>query len=73
MSLLARSGPWPVFQFRNHFSQTIGLLGRVMSLFQGLYLNTGQPNKRIHTPNIYALSEIRTHDPSVRAATVTDS
>jgi hypothetical protein len=25
-------------------------------------------NKRIHTPNIYALSGIRTHDPSVRAS-----
>jgi hypothetical protein len=30
---------------------------------------TTQPqNKRIHTPNIHALSEIRTHDPSVQAS-----
>jgi hypothetical protein len=51
------------------FSQTVGLLGRVMSPSQGRYLNTGQhkQNKRIHTPNIRAVSGIRTHDRSVRA------
>jgi hypothetical protein len=26
MSLSARSGPWPLIQFRNHFSQTVRLL-----------------------------------------------
>jgi hypothetical protein len=26
------SGSWPLSQFRNHFSQTVGLLGRVVSL-----------------------------------------
>jgi hypothetical protein len=69
-ALPAHSGPRPLTQFRNHFSQTLGLLGRVISPSQGLYLNTGQhkQNKRIHTPNIHALSGIRTHDPSDRAS-----
>jgi hypothetical protein len=31
MALPAHSGPWPLIQFRNHFSQTTGLLGRVIS------------------------------------------
>jgi hypothetical protein len=50
--------------------QTVGLLGRVISSSQGLYLNTGQHKHRInaYTPNIHALSGIRTHDSSVRAS-----
>jgi hypothetical protein len=32
------------------------------------YWTTQTQNKRIHTLNIHALSEIRTHDPSVRAS-----
>jgi hypothetical protein len=57
-------------QGRNHFSQTTGLLARAISSSQGLYMNTGQhkQNKRIHTPNIYALSGIRTYGPSVRVS-----
>jgi hypothetical protein len=31
MALPAHSGPWSLIQFRNHFSQTLGLLGRVIS------------------------------------------
>jgi hypothetical protein len=42
MALPAHSGPWPLIQFRNHFSQTVGLLGRVISPTQGRYLHTGQ-------------------------------
>jgi hypothetical protein len=41
----------------------VGLLGRVISSSQGLYLNIGP-----HTQNIHALSEIRTHDPGFRAS-----
>jgi hypothetical protein len=67
MALPAHSRPGPLIQFRDHFSQTVGLLGRVISSSQGLYLNTEQ-QKRIHTPNIHALTGIRTHDPSVRAS-----
>jgi hypothetical protein len=52
------------------YSQTVGLLGRVISTSQGPYLNAGQhkQNKRIHTPNIHSLCGIRTHDPSGRAS-----
>jgi hypothetical protein len=42
--LPGHSGPWPLIQFRNHFSQTVGLLGRVISPSQGRYLTTGQHN-----------------------------
>jgi hypothetical protein len=70
IALSAHSGPRPLIQFRNRFSQTVGLLGRVMSPSQGRYLNTGQhkQKKRTHALNIHALSRIGTHDPSVRAS-----
>jgi hypothetical protein len=48
MALPAHSGPWPLIQFRNHFSQMVELLGRVISPSQGLYLNTGQHRHRIN-------------------------
>jgi hypothetical protein len=68
MDLPAHSGPRPLIRFRNHFTQTVALLGRVIIPSQGLYLNTGQhkQNKRIDTPNIHALSGFRAHNPSVR-------
>jgi hypothetical protein len=31
VALPAHSGPRPLIQFRNHFSQSVGLLGRVIS------------------------------------------
>jgi hypothetical protein len=72
MALPAHSGPWPLILFRNHFLKTVGLLGRVISPSQGLYLNTGQHRHRIkaytHTPNIHALSGIQTHYPRVEAS-----
>jgi hypothetical protein len=50
-----------LFQFLNLFTQTVGLLGRVISQSQGLYLYTGHHKHRInaHT-NIHASSTIRT-------------
>jgi hypothetical protein len=48
MALPAHSGPWPLIQFRNHFSQTVGLFEWVISSSQGLYLNTGQHKHRIN-------------------------
>jgi hypothetical protein len=50
--------------------QAVGLLLRVISSSQGLYLNTGQhkQNKYIHIPNIHALYGIRKHDPGFRAS-----
>jgi hypothetical protein len=50
MALPAHSGPRPLIQFRNHFSQTVGLLGRMISPSQGRYLKTGQHK---HTINAY--------------------
>jgi hypothetical protein len=49
MALPAHSGTRPYIKFRNHFSQTVGLLGRVISPSQGRYLNTGQHKHRINT------------------------
>jgi hypothetical protein len=67
-------GPWPwararVFSFVIFFTETVGLLGRMISPSQCHYLHTGQHKHRInaHT-NIHALSGILTHDPSVRAS-----
>jgi hypothetical protein len=72
MALPAHSAPRPLNQYRNHFTQTVGLLGRVISPSQGRYLNAGQHKHRInaytHTKNIHVLSGIRAHDPSVRAS-----
>jgi hypothetical protein len=48
MALPAHSGPWPLIKSRNHFSQTVVLLGRVISPSQGNYLNTGQHTHRIN-------------------------
>jgi hypothetical protein len=44
MALAAHSGSVPLIQFRNNFSQTVGLLERVISPSQGLYLNTENTN-----------------------------
>jgi hypothetical protein len=54
MALPAHSGPRPVIQFRNNFSQIVGLFGRVISPSQGRYLKTGQHKHRInaHTNQI---------------------
>jgi hypothetical protein len=54
VTLPAHSGPWPLIQFRNHFSQTVGFLGRVISRSQGRYLNTIQ-----HKHNINAHTHIK--------------
>jgi hypothetical protein len=59
-----------ISQFLDHL-QTVRLLRRAISSSQGLYLYTGQHKHRkthTHTPNIHALSGIRTHDPGFRAS-----
>jgi hypothetical protein len=68
MALQLLVGPWPLLQLPIFFTQTIGLLGRVISPSQGRYLPRGQHKYRInaHT-DVYALSGIRAHDPSFRA------
>jgi hypothetical protein len=61
-------GPGLFFSSEIFFTQTVGLLGRLIILSEGRYLHTRQHKHRInaHT-DIYALSGIRTQDPSVRA------
>jgi hypothetical protein len=65
--------PWnSLFQFGFlDFRQSVGLLGRVISSSQGIYLYINT-EKRTHTHtkilNIHALSGIRTHDPGFRAS-----
>jgi hypothetical protein len=69
----------PILEHRAEFpqfldqGQSVGLLGRVISSSQGIYLYTGQHGHRktrthTHTANIDALSGIRTHDPGFRAS-----
>jgi hypothetical protein len=61
-------GPGLFFSFVIFLAQKAGLLAREISLSQDRYLHAGQHKHRInaHT-NIHALSETRTHDPSVWA------
>jgi hypothetical protein len=86
VALPTHSEPWPLIQFRNHFSQTVGLLGRVISSSQGRYLNAGQHKHRINTythqksmpwvgfePTIPVLERANTVHALDRAATVTGS
>jgi hypothetical protein len=47
--------------------QSVGLLGRVISSSQGLYLYTNT-EKHTHTLNIHALGGIGTNDPGFRAS-----
>jgi hypothetical protein len=73
-----------ISQFLDH-SHTIGLLGRVISSSQGLYLNTGQHKRRkTHThqttmpwvgfePAIPAFERVKTVHALDRSATVTGS
>jgi hypothetical protein len=58
------------------FRCSVGLLGRVISSSQGLYLYTNTEKRTYtQTPNIHVLSGIRTHNPDFRvldrSATVT--
>jgi hypothetical protein len=56
-------GPGLFFSFVIFFTETVGLLGRVISPSQGRYLH----KHGINAPRHYALSGIRAHGPSVRA------
>jgi hypothetical protein len=67
-------------RFLELFRHMVGLLGRVISQSQGLYLHRTTQHRKTRT-NIHAWSGIRTHDPSNqpakthasdRTATVTD-
>jgi hypothetical protein len=45
-------GPWSLLQFRNLFTQSIGLLGREIRPSQGTYLQTRQHKRRINTHRV---------------------
>jgi hypothetical protein len=77
-------GPWPLIFSFMIISQTAGLLGRVTSSSQCLYLNIGQHNHRINTytyqtsmpcvrfePTISASERAKTVHALDRSATVT--
>jgi hypothetical protein len=59
-------GPWPLFQFLDLFTQSVGLLGRGISSSQGRYLHTEQHKHWINA-DIYTSRWIRNHNPSVWA------
>jgi hypothetical protein len=48
--------------------QMLELLGRLISLLQGRYLNTGQHKHGINKYTYHSLCGIRTHDPGFRAS-----
>jgi hypothetical protein len=48
--------------------QSVGLLGRVISSSQSLYLYTNKNAHTTQTLNMHALSVIRNHGPGVRAS-----
>jgi hypothetical protein len=52
------------------YTQSVELLGRGISPPQGVYVHIKRHKQRInaHNTDIYALSGIRTHDPSVRVS-----
>jgi hypothetical protein len=54
-------------RFLELFRHMVGLLGRVISPSQGLYLHRTTQHRKTRT-NIHALSGIRTHDPSNQPA-----
>jgi hypothetical protein len=77
LALQPKFGPWPTsmklsvsFRFLD-LRQSVGLLRRVISSSQVLYLYTNT-EKLTHTHtqilNIHALSGIRTHDPGFRSS-----
>jgi hypothetical protein len=51
MALQPFFGPWPLFQFFDLFTQSVGLLEQRITPWQGRYLHTGQhkQNKRTQT------------------------
>jgi hypothetical protein len=82
--LYSPRGPWPLLFNFMIILQTVGLLGRVISPSQGLYLKIGQHKHRINTythrtsmpfvgfePTIPASERAKTVHASDRSATVT--
>jgi hypothetical protein len=71
VSLQPFVGLWPPLQFRNLFytdGRTPWTKDQPVARPLSTHRTTQTQNKRIHTPNIHALSGIRTHDRSVRSS-----
>jgi hypothetical protein len=66
MALPAHSGPRPLIQFRNHFSHTVGLLGRQIGSSQGRYINTRTTQTHTKLPCSERDSKPRSHHQSER-------
>jgi hypothetical protein len=67
VALQSSVGPWPLFQFFNVYAVgRIPWTGESTSRKAAAYTRNNVHTEYTHT-NIHALSEIRTHDPSVRA------
>jgi hypothetical protein len=84
MALPAQLGPWPLIQFRNHLTQSVGPLGRGISPSKSRYLNIRQHKHRLNLythqtsmprvefePTIPASERAKTVHALERAATVT--
>jgi hypothetical protein len=70
---LALQPPWALasaFQFHDHFTdgRTPRTSDQLIARPLPKHRKTQTQNKHIHTPNIHALSGIRTHDPSFRSS-----
>jgi hypothetical protein len=63
MALQLFTGTWPLLQFRNLFTQTVGQRGRVARPLPAH--KTTQTQNKAHI-DVHAMSGIRTHDPRVR-------
>jgi hypothetical protein len=72
MALQPFVGPWPVLQFLDLFTQSVGLLGRGISPSQGRYLHTGQ-HKYGFEPTIPVFERAKTVHALGRAVTMIDS
>jgi hypothetical protein len=68
MAFPPHSGAWPLIQFPDLFTigRTPWASDQPVARPLPKHRTTQTQNKRVHTPNIHALSGIRTHDPSVR-------
>jgi hypothetical protein len=58
-------GPWPIFQFLELFTQSVGLLGRGSARRKAATCTQNSTNIEQTQTNIHASSVIRTHDPNV--------
>jgi hypothetical protein len=68
--LYSPCGSWPLFQFLDLFTigRTPWTSDQLVTRSLPIHRATQTQNKHIYTPNIHALSGIRSHDHSVRAS-----